>query len=50
MLQVRQEVTEISKLMNACVEARQAQETVVARLSAEVVDLRQQLSLLQNPA
>ena len=49
MIQVRQEVLEITKLMNNCVEARQAQETVVARLSAEVVDLRQQLSDL-HPA
>jgi hypothetical protein len=50
MIQVRQEVLEITKLMNNCVEARQAQETVVARLSAEVVDLRQQLSDLHPAA
>ena len=44
MMQVRSEVAEITKLMNNCVEARNAQETVVARLSAEVLDLKQRLA------
>jgi hypothetical protein len=50
MLQVRADIMEVTKLMNNCVEARQAQETVVARLSAEVVDLQQKLEALQHPA
>jgi hypothetical protein len=64
MLQVRQEVTEISKLMNACVEARQAQEKTVqaqgetihtqgktiTKLSAEVLELKGRLTDMQHPA
>jgi hypothetical protein len=50
MIQVRQEVMEISKLMNNCIEARNAQETTVARLSAEVLTLKGKLTDLQHPA
>lgn len=50
MIQVRQEVLEISKLMNNCIEARNVQETTVARLSAEVLTLKGKLTDLQHPA
>jgi hypothetical protein len=50
MIQVRQEVMEISKLMNNCIEARNAQETTVARLSEEVLTLKGKLTDLQHPA
>ena len=50
MMQVRSDVAEITKLMNNCVEARQAQEVTVARLSAEVLDLKDRLAALQPPA
>lgn len=57
MIQVRQEVLEISKLMNNCVEARQVQEKTVAaqgetisKLRAEVLELKGRLTDLQHPA
>jgi hypothetical protein len=50
MLQVRQDVMEIAKLMNACIEARNAQEATVAKLGAEVLSLKAKLTDLQHPA
>jgi hypothetical protein len=50
MLQVRQDVMEITKLMNACIEARNAQEATVAKLGAEVLSLKAKLTDLQHPA
>jgi hypothetical protein len=57
MLQMRQEIMEVTRLMNNCVEARQVQEKTVqaqgetiAKLTAEVLELKGKLTDLQHPA
>jgi predicted site-specific integrase-resolvase len=50
MLQVRADVTEVTKFMNNCVAARQEQEKTIRELSDKVLDLQARLMDQQHPA